>query len=55
MVINSHGPTQRTMDILCLVGIGGLWVAHTFYLLRRSALMPIRDPKLAEGLALENF
>ncbi|MGC9259074.1 MAG: hypothetical protein ACP5I8_03210 [Phycisphaerae bacterium] len=48
-------PMALALDVLCLVGIGGLWVAHTFYLLRRSALMPIRDPNLAEGLALENM
>jgi hypothetical protein len=48
-------PMSLALDALCLVGIGGLWVAHTAYLLRRSALMPIRDPKLPEALALENF
>ncbi len=55
IVSNPLRPMSLVLDALCLVGIGGLWVSHTAFLLRRSALMPIGDPKLAEGLAIENM
>ena len=54
IVGNPLRPMSLVLDALCLVGIGGLWVAHTAFLLRRYALMPIGDPKLAEALAIES-
>ena len=36
------------------VAIGGCFVAAASWLLRRQALVPLRDPRLAESLAFEN-
>lgn len=43
------------MDILCIVGIGGLFFSHSFYLLRDKPLLPVKDPHLSESLAFENI
>ena len=41
-------------DLACLVGVGGLFAAAAAYRLRRCALLPLRDPRLAESLRFEN-
>jgi len=43
------------MDILCLIGIAGLFFSHTFFLLRDKPLLPLKDPNLSESLAFENI
>jgi hypothetical protein len=42
------------VDVLCFVGIGGLYVAGILVLGMRRALVPLRDPRLGESLAFEN-
>jgi hypothetical protein len=42
------------MDLLCLVGMGGLFVLAWVRALRGVSLLPERDPRLAESLAFEN-
>ncbi len=42
------------MDLSCMVGIGGLYVAMLAVWLRGRSLVPVRDPRLAESLAFEN-
>jgi hypothetical protein len=42
------------MDAACFLGIGGLFVAAMAYRLRDRALVPERDPRLAESLTFEN-
>jgi len=42
------------LELLCLVGLGGLYVASAVSLARGCALVPVRDPRLAESLAFEN-
>ena len=37
-----------------LVTVGGCFVAVASWLMRRQALVPVRDPRLAESLAFEN-
>ncbi len=37
------------------VAIGGLFLAHTVWLLRRAPLVPAGDPRLAESLHFENI
>ena len=37
-----------------LVAVGGCFVASASWLMRRQALVPLRDPRLAESLAFEN-
>ena len=48
-------PAALLTSLLCLVGLVSLLLAHTFYLLQKGALLPIRDPKLPESIAFENF
>ena len=42
------------LDLSTLLGIGGLFLAVIGWQLRRQALIPIRDPRLAESLSFEN-
>lgn len=44
-----------SVDILCFVGICGLFVAWLFALLKKHALVPVKDPLLPESLAFENY
>lgn len=41
-------------DVLCFVGIGGLFLACLALWLRRVPVVPERDPRLAESVAFEN-
>jgi hypothetical protein len=43
------------LDLLCLVGIGSIFIASTAYNARNRNLVPIKDPRLARSLAFENF
>jgi hypothetical protein len=43
------------IDLLTVIGIGGLWVAAFSWILGRQALVPTKDPRLPESLAFENF
>ena len=40
--------------VLCFVGVGGLFTAAACWHLRRSPLVPVKDPRLAESLRFEN-
>jgi hypothetical protein len=42
------------VDVTIFVGVGGLFVAALTWLLRRHAVVPVRDPRLHEALAFEN-
>ncbi len=42
------------VDVLCLVGLLGLYAGGTVLWLRRHPLLPERDPRLSESLAFEN-
>jgi hypothetical protein len=43
------------LTVLCLVGIGGLYLFSTMLALRNKPLVPTKDPRLAESLAFENI
>lgn len=47
-------PTLPWTLVTALVGMGAAWVAMAALLLRRRALLPVRDPRLPESLAFEN-
>lgn len=53
----NHHPSIEfgLVDILCFVGIGGLWLAVMTWGLSRKALVPVKDPRLAESVHFENF
>jgi hypothetical protein len=42
------------LDILCFLGMNGLFAGVLVLRLRRHSLVPEKDPRLAESLAFEN-
>ncbi len=52
--LHPQGVRPSTLDVAAFVAIGGGFVAAASWLMRRQALVPIRDPRLAESLAFEN-
>ena len=53
-----HGTDQihfDLSDILLILGIGGVWVAVFTWGLVNKALVPLKDPRLAESVHFENF
>lgn len=42
------------LEVSCLLGVGGIYVATFAYLTRGKLLMPVRDPRIDESLAFEN-
>ncbi len=53
-VHDHHGPHPSVADILCLVGVVGIFLGVFGYVCRRAELVPRRDPRLPESLAFEN-
>ena len=49
-----EGPTIDPLDILCLIGLGGVYVATVILLAGSNPLVPTRDPRLSESLGFEN-
>jgi hypothetical protein len=52
--LHPEGIRPSVLDVAALVAIGGCFVAAASWLMRRQALVPLRDPRLAESLAFEN-
>ncbi len=52
--VETVNPVPRLVDLLCMIGLGGLWVAGLAWLARGHALVPTRDPRLQDSLAFEN-
>ena len=50
-----HGPHFGLLDVACMVGIGGLFVAVFSHWMGKSAMIPVKDPFLQESLSFENF
>ncbi len=48
------GAVPRPVDVLLLLGMGGVWVAGAARLASRHSLAPQRDPRLEESLTFEN-
>lgn len=42
------------LDILCFLGMNGVWSAGVLLRLRKHSVIPEKDPRLAESLAFEN-
>jgi hypothetical protein len=49
-----EGNPFRLADLLCFVGLGGIFLAVVFWRMGQSNLIPVRDPRLAESLSFEN-
>jgi hypothetical protein len=58
-VVMPHTSAERIplsiVDVACFLGIGGIFVAAAAHRLARLSLIPVKDPRLAESLAFENF
>jgi hypothetical protein len=52
--LHPEGLRLSLLDVAALVAVGGSFVAAAGWLMRRQALVPLRDPRLAESLAFEN-
>jgi hypothetical protein len=52
--LHPEGFRPSALDVAALAAIGGCFVAAASWLMRRHALVPLRDPRLAESLAFEN-
>ena len=53
--LHPEGIRPSALDLAAFVTVGGCFVAAASWLMRRQALVPIRDPRLAESLAFENL
>jgi hypothetical protein len=51
----SRSVTLGLPEILCLVGLGGIFVGSFVWRLSAAPLRPLRDPRLDESLAFQNF
>jgi hypothetical protein len=52
--LHPEGIRPSLLDVAALLAVGGSFVAAASWLMRRQALVPLRDPRLAESLAFEN-
>src|SRR4051812_38066055 len=52
--LHPDGVRPAALDVAAFLTIGGCFVAAASWLMRRQALVPLRDPRLAESLAFEN-
>ncbi|MFH2008046.1 MAG: hypothetical protein ABI333_15800 [bacterium] len=53
--LHKAGIQVSVLDLTTLLGVGGIFLAGFFWLLRRQALVPVGDPRLPEALRFENF
>lgn len=51
----SRAFTLGLPELLCLVGIGGIFVGSMIWRLSAAPLRPLQDPRLPEAMALQNF
>jgi hypothetical protein len=52
--LHPEGVRPSLLDVAAFVAVGGCFVAAAGWLMRRQALVPLRDPRLPESLAFEN-
>jgi hypothetical protein len=52
--LHPDGVGPSPLDAAAFIAVGGCFVAAAGWLMRRQALVPLRDPRLAESLAFEN-
>jgi hypothetical protein len=52
--LHAEGIRPSVLDVAAFLAVGGCFVAAASWLMRRQALVPLRDPRLAESLAFEN-
>jgi hypothetical protein len=52
--LHPEGVRVTALDVAAVVAVGGCFVSAASWLMRRQALVPLRDPRLGESLAFEN-
>jgi hypothetical protein len=52
--LHPEGVRVTALDIAAFAAVGGCFVTAMGWLMRRQALVPLRDPRLPESLAFEN-
>jgi hypothetical protein len=52
--LHPEGFSPSVLDVAAFVTVGGCFLAAVGWLMRRQALVPLRDPRLPESLAFEN-
>ena len=52
--LHPEGVRPSVLDAAAFLAVGGAFIGATAWLMRRQALVPLRDPRLAESLAFEN-
>jgi len=52
--LHPEGFRPSLLDAGALMAVGGCFMAGTSWLMQRQALVPLRDPRIAESLAFEN-
>jgi hypothetical protein len=52
--LHPEGFRPSALDVAAFLAVGGCFVAAVGWLMRRQALVPLGDPRLAESLAFEN-
>ncbi|MEW4456357.1 quinol:cytochrome C oxidoreductase [Bremerella sp. JC817] len=53
----AHGtaaPSFGLIDVCCIVGIGGVYISFLIWFATDKPLVPLKDPRLQESLALQN-
>jgi hypothetical protein len=53
--LHPEGVRLTVLDVAAFITVGGCFVGAATWLMRRQALVPMRDPRLAESLAFENM
>jgi len=53
-VLHPEGVRPHILDVAAFLAIGGCFLAAAGWLMRRQALVPLGDPRLAESMAFEN-
>jgi hypothetical protein len=53
--LHQHEVHFSLLDLTTLLGIGGLFVAMLGWLMRRQAVVPVRDPRLVESIGLQGY
>ena len=48
-------PMGLLITLSCFIGMAGIYVAFTMAMLRRHAVVPLKDPRLHESLVFENM
>ena len=53
--LGTHGATFSVLDVTSFIGIGGVALGAFWAVLVRFPLVPVKDPRLSESIAFENF